>query len=128
MQEYNENQQPVRVLLVEDNAPTSRAMAQLLRLEGAEVQTAPTLSSGRESLRRSSADWVLLDLMLPDGDGETLLSEIREHNLPVRVAILTGISDRSRLKRVQELEPELLMPKPFDPDSLLRAMMLPQSD
>ena len=115
----------MRVILVEDNGPTCRAMKQLLELEGIDVEPAQSVSSARERLRVTSADWLLLDLMLPDGEGELLLGEVRANNLPLRVAVLTGVNDRARLERLQALKPDLVMTKPFDPDALLRAMQAP---
>ncbi len=110
----------MRVLLVEDNRPTARAMRQLLELEGIDVDSAANLSEGLSQLANTHADWVLVDLMLPDGDGEVLVQRIRDEHKSVRVAVLTGVIDPDRLAHVRDLGPDLVMSKPFDPDALLQ--------
>ena len=78
-----------RVLLVEDDAGSANALRILLSHNGYEVIIAPTLG---ESMRKidSSIDAVILDLMLPDGDGGQLLAHIRKSNLPIRVLVTTA--------------------------------------
>ena len=107
----------MRVLLIEDYAPTRRAMKQLLELEGYDVDAAATVQEGLAGLDLGP-DWMLLDLMLPDGDGEQVLTEVRRRCLPVKVAVLTGVTDRDRLDRVSEMRPDLVLIKPVDPDKL----------
>src|SRR5688572_4229205 len=68
---------PPSVLVVEDDRTARRAIASILRLQGFAVSEAGTLA---DAMRESSAGlpaWILLDLMLPDGNGTELLRRLR---------------------------------------------------
>jgi DNA-binding response OmpR family regulator len=64
--------------------------------------------------------WLILDLMLPDGDGADILRLIRDKDLDVRVAVTTGMSDSARLDLVRALAPDLLIAKPINLGELLK--------
>jgi two-component system OmpR family response regulator len=65
-------------------------------------------------------DFVLLDLMLPDGDGVEVLRQIRESNYTSRVLVTTAVSDPGRLGKVCQLRPEAVLQKPIDVARLLK--------
>jgi DNA-binding NarL/FixJ family response regulator len=104
------------VLIVEDHEVTRTTLARLLRLhlDGWEVLTAATIAEGL-ALVESEPSCVILDLMLPDGDGEIVLRRVREARLRTRVAVTTGTGDEARLEAVRRLGPEALLRKPVDP-------------
>ena len=109
-----------QVLIVEDHAPTSQAVASLFRRKGWDVRTSATLAEGLAALD-PPPDCLILDLMLPDGGGEDILRTVREEKLPTRVvAVATGSSDSSRRTEVLRLRPELLVSKPIDWEVLWR--------
>ena len=58
-----------RLLLIDDDARLSAMVGDYLRAAGFEVETALTLAAGRERLSANHYDALVLDLMLPDGDG-----------------------------------------------------------
>jgi DNA-binding NarL/FixJ family response regulator len=58
--------------------------------------------------------------MLPDGDGASVLRQIREAKLNCRVAVTTGVSDPRRLDILSTLKPDLVLRKPIDVQQLLR--------
>ena len=66
-----------RLLLIDDDARLTSMVADYLRGHGFEVQVADTLGNGREHLAREAFDGLVLDLMLPDGDGLDLTRELR---------------------------------------------------
>jgi len=57
---------------------------------GFEVDTATSLQAGRQNLAAVSYDALLLDLMLPDGDGLELLSTLRSRHIQTPVLVLTA--------------------------------------
>lgn len=65
---------------------------------------------------------VILDLMLPDGEGSAVLERVRAANMDVRVTVTTASADPDRLKRVRALGPDSLLRKPLDLAELLRVM------
>ena len=112
-----------RVLLIEDD-PTSRmALATLLTRRGFVVTSASTVADGLSQLS-DHPDNVIVDLMLPDGEGERVLQEIRKSHLHSRVTVMTGVSDPARLERLTKLHPESVLSKPVNIAALLRAISI----
>ncbi len=110
-----------RLLLVEDDLATSHSLRAFLTRKGWDVQVAETLAEGFRHLE-NSPEWLILDLMLPDGDGTSLLKKVRDEKLNVRVAVTTGSSDSTRLGKVNELLPDLFLTKPIDLDALFEGL------
>lgn len=79
-----------RVLLVEDDRNLREALAEALGDEGYAVEAAATLADARAALRRAAPEVLLLDLMLPDGDGAALCQEVKRAGLGTRVLMLTA--------------------------------------
>ena len=111
------------MLLVEDDLVSVSALSGILRRKGYDVMVAHTVQAGLRQLA-DSPDWVLLDLMLPDGDGAQLLRHIRMQRLPIKVVVITAVNDAAHLHQVRELRPQLLLKKPLDVASLLRTFEL----
>lgn len=111
----------MRVLIVEDDRVTREALRTLLHNEGWEVAVAATGADALLALE-PPPEWLILDLMLPDMNGETILKKIRSGRLATCVAVITGTSDRARFEAVLDLKPELLMGKPINFPSLLAAI------
>lgn len=107
-----------QLLLVEDDCSTYAALRVILARHGWEVRVATTVAEAR-TLLNSDRPWMVLDLMLPDGDGTALLREVRARNLQIRVLVITAVSDPERLSDVLALQPEALLRKPLDLDDLL---------
>jgi len=80
----------VRVLLIEDDAKTARALASGLRGEGFEVTTAKTGEEGFFLVSRESFDVVILDWMLPGRDGIEVLRTLRAGGSKTPVLLLTA--------------------------------------
>lgn len=78
------------VLLVEDDKPLAHALSVNLAAEGWRVRTAPTCDSALEAIRASLPDIVLLDRMLPDGDGLSLCVALRDARPTPGVIVLTA--------------------------------------
>ena len=110
-----------RVLLVEDDSMTHCALRKILVKLGWEVHSATTVSSGL-ALLDLKPDAVILDLMLPDGDGADVLRRVRALNLRTKVAVTTGVEDRARLDEIRSLKPDGLLRKPLEINDLLRAI------
>src|SRR5262245_13033360 len=78
-----------RILLIEDEESISEPLAAALRREGFDAQVAGTASEGLELFRSRAPELVLLDVMLPDGDGREVLRQIRSSSR-VPVIMLTA--------------------------------------
>src|SRR5580658_8759564 len=81
---------PARLLVVDDEATILELLSGSLRLAGFEVVTA---ASGAEAVRAAASsrpDLILLDVMMPDGDGFEALRRIRSGGAEVPVIFLTA--------------------------------------
>jgi two-component system response regulator RegX3 len=80
-----------RILLVEDESSISEPLAAALGREGFVPTVAETVADGLQRFRSDRPDLVLLDVMLPDGDGKDLLRQIRaESRTPVVMLTARG--------------------------------------
>ncbi len=119
----------LRVLLVEDDRELRATLRHALEVEGYEVLTAASLSEGMALLEHAQrphgaggcsapVDVVLLDLGLPDGDGETLLASLRrKHALPVLV--ISARQAEGQKIRLLDAGADDYLVKPFSVGELL---------
>jgi DNA-binding response OmpR family regulator len=90
-----------RVLFVEDETSISGPFSSALEREGFDPEVCGTLAEARAAAARGPFDLVLLDLMLPDGDGRELARELRrESEVPIIILTARG----TELERVVGLE------------------------
>jgi two-component system, OmpR family, phosphate regulon response regulator OmpR len=110
-----------RLLLIDDDARLTTMVGDYLRRNGFEVETAGTLHAGRERLGQASYDALLLDLMLPDGDGLELTRELRGNPRTRRLPLLMLTARGEPTDRIVGLEigADDYLPKPFEPRELL---------
>ncbi len=107
--------------MVEDDEISCKSLKLILTHHGYDVVTASTLGGARALLGKNITH-ALIDLMLPDGDGASLLTHIRDQKLPIWVGVLTGVNDPDRLKAVKSLQPSLVLQKPIDLTRLFDAL------
>jgi len=104
----------MRLLLVEDNETLAQAVIDLLSLDGHGVDHAPHLAMARDFVQSVPYDLILLDIMLPDGDGRTFLHDLRRAARDVPVIVLTARSEVSDRVGVLDLGADDYLVKPFD--------------
>jgi two-component system OmpR family response regulator len=78
------------ILIVEDDDTLRMTLADNLVDEGYEVREAGSVSAARDACAQGAPDLVLLDIMLPDGDGYSLCRELREGGYRGMVMMLTA--------------------------------------
>ncbi len=109
------------ILMIDDDMRLSAMVGDYLRSHGYQVSTAPSLVAGRELLARQACDALVLDLMLPDGDGLDLCRELRSaprtRSLPLLMLSARG-EPTDRIVGL-ELGADDYLPKPFEPRELL---------
>ncbi len=110
-----------RLLLIDDDTRLTDMVGGYLRQNGYEVETAPSLAAGRERLKQVSPDALLLDLMLPDGDGLDFTRELRSDARTRRLPLLMLTARGEPMDRIVGLElgADDYLPKPFEPRELL---------
>jgi DNA-binding response OmpR family regulator len=110
-----------RLLLIDDDARLTAMVADYLQSNGFDVTTAGSLAAGRELLRHHAFDALLLDLMLPDGDGLDMTRELRADARTRRLPLLMLTARGEPPDRIVGLEigADDYLPKPFEPRELL---------
>ncbi len=104
----------MRFLLVEDNLSLASAVADRLRLDGHVVDHAEGVQDASDFARMADYDLILLDIMLPDGDGRKFLKAHRARNDDTPVIVLTARSEVSDRVGVLDLGADDYLTKPFD--------------
>ena len=87
----------MRLLVIEDNEELARLLANGLQSAGFEVDVLANATMGRSALAVTHYAALILDLGLPDGDGLSILRELRHRKDPIPVLLLTargGLEDR----------------------------------
>lgn len=109
------------ILLIDDDLRLSAMVGDYLRGHGYQVACAPSLAAGRELLTRQSFDALVLDLMLPDGDGLDLCRELRAAPRTRALPLLMLSARGEPTDRIVGLEvgADDYLPKPFEPRELL---------
>lgn len=116
----------MHILLIEDDTKLSRLVAKALEADGYVCDNASTIESARRKIDKDGYDLIILDLVLPDGDGVDYCREIRASAVSTPVLILTS---RSRtIDKISGLDAgaDDYMPKPFSPNELkarIRALL-----
>lgn len=103
----------MRYLLVEDNSELADAVAKRLAMDGHAVDHATTLAEAEDCLAGATYDLILLDVMLPDGDGRDFLVRNRPF-LETPVIMLTARSQVSDRVGALDQGADDYITKPFD--------------
>jgi PAS domain S-box-containing protein len=110
-----------RLLVCEDDPDVSRLLERLLTSAGFRVHVAPTLERARRLLAAYRFDAITLDLVLADGDGATLIHELRARAATSRIPVIVISGSDPSLSRAALLVTDVI-PKPFDEQRLLAAV------
>lgn len=108
------------ILLLEDDSNLAHSIQELLTLEGEKVVHASTLSECRTLLEDRMKDFeiILVDLMLPDGDGRDLIAWIRARS-QATVIVMSAISENHTMVSSLRQGADDYLTKPFEPDFFL---------
>ncbi|AMK09941.1 sigma-54-dependent transcriptional regulator [Pseudodesulfovibrio indicus] len=106
-------------ILVVDDEPFIRKLAEReLALPGREVTTAATAAQALRLAKRNGFDVVLLDVRLPDGNGNRLLEHFRETLPDVEVIMITGYSEVDSAVEAMKAGAYDYVTKPFSLDRM----------
>lgn len=108
-----------RVLVVEDDGGVRRVIERGLRLAGHAPTFAEDVASARATWTDGAFDLVLLDVMLPDGDGIDLLAERRNGGDAVPVVLLSAREEADLRERASMAGATDYLQKPFAYEALL---------
>lgn len=109
-----------KVLLVEDNSSVRELIHVLLEGEGYEIIEAVDGIDGLKKAEATRPDLIILDLMMPDVDGETVLREIGANPDLSDIPILVVSGRYEALDLLKDrLGADNIFPKPFEPTKLM---------
>ncbi|SDH51548.1 response regulator transcription factor CtrA [Roseospirillum parvum] len=109
----------MRVLLIEDDPSTARAVEAMLRHENWVVDATAQGEDGLEIGRLYDYDIILLDLMLPDMDGLDVLRGLRNSRVTTPVLILSGLGGPESKVKGLGVGADDYLTKPFDKAELI---------
>lgn len=110
-----------RILVIEDNEPIRLNTIELLELEDYEVLFAADGTEGLEIAKRELPDLIICDILMPNGDGYSVLNGIRSDPslLLTKFIFLTAFSEKSEMEKGLALGANDFIVKPFEPSHLL---------
>ncbi|RYF23535.1 MAG: response regulator transcription factor [Comamonadaceae bacterium] len=109
----------MRILLVEDDVTLAEAVCSYLRAKAFVVDAASSLAQAGAALHAAQYAAVLLDLHLSDGDGLSLLPQVRQLKDRPIVIVLTARDQISDRIRGLDAGADDYLVKPYDPGELL---------
>ena len=104
----------MRFLLIEDNQALANAVIERLSLDSHIVDHAADLTTAWDYTATADYDLILLDIMLPDGDGRSFLEQHRSAKSRTPVIVLTARSEVSDRVGILDLGADDYMVKPID--------------
>jgi len=107
------------ILLIEDEDPSAELLTLHLSSAGYHIVRAATAKDALEKVERLSPDLIVLDILLPDADGWSVLENLRTKSIPV--VIVSVVADENRQRGFSMSADEMLQ-KPVSPVDLLSAV------
>jgi DNA-binding response OmpR family regulator len=108
----------MRILVVDDDPPSVKMIAFLLREEGYEVVTADNGRAALEIVGQEPPDLVILDVMMPHIDGLEVTKQLRQR-LDIPIIMLSAKGETSDKVLGLEMGADDYLAKPFEPTELL---------
>lgn len=108
----------IKILTVEDDPLILKNLSELLKNEGFESQQAVSVNEAKEILSEKKFDLILLDILLPDGNGFSLFSMIKSIT-DTPVIFLTASADEFSVVTGLDMGADDYIEKPFRPRELI---------
>jgi NarL family two-component system response regulator LiaR len=114
----------IRILIVDDHAVVRKGLAMVLRLEPSLVVVGEAENGriGLESAKNLNPDIVLLDLVMPEMDGQEMALALRKSNPKIKIMMLTGTEVDDRVFDLVAAGIEGYVLKNIEPAELVRAI------
>ena len=108
-----------RLLIIDDDARLAAMVRDYLATSGFVVEVAGSVTTGIATLRAYPPELLILDLMLPDGDGLEVCRRLRAEGFGAPILMLTARGEPVERVIGLEIGADDYLPKPFEPRELL---------
>lgn len=107
------------ILIIEDDLTFGLMIQKWLNRKGFVANKSSSLREARQQLEKTTPDLILSDLRLPDGDGISLLSHLRDEGLTTPFIVMTSYAEVENAVLAMKAGATDYIAKPFPPDLLL---------
>jgi DNA-binding response OmpR family regulator len=109
----------MELVVIEDNPSTLKMLNFLLEQEGYIVHAASTVAAGMAALHGQSVDLLVVDIMLPDGNGVQVCRRLRDEGWRLPILVISALG--THVDKVEAFEggADDYMTKPFDPSEVV---------
>lgn len=117
----------INVLMIDDNDSIISKTKEYFSSH-AVINVVKTISNGKEGLdyilnHKEEFDLILMDIIMPEIDGITILEEMQKNNIKKNVIVLTSYKKESTIKMVSHYDVDYYMLKPFDSSALEKRIL-----
>ena len=107
-----------KILIIDDEENILRSLEMILKSEGFKVYKASNLKQGREFLQKEDFPFIILDVMLPDGDGINFIPEIRKISTSSILIMISGHANLQMAVDATRKGADDFLEKPLSKDKL----------
>ena len=115
---YHRNVMKPNILLVDDDEGIRFGFTKFLIKAGYEVTAATNLAEAKKEILANRYDAVLLDLVLPDGNGINWISSLRENYPAIAIVVITGVGDIPMAVEAMQRGADNFLTKPVNMQSV----------
>lgn len=112
----------MKVLIVDDEKEICLLLSHMLSKMGHETSSAVSLGEGRSKLSKVHPQVVFLDLFLPDGNGLSLIPEVRREAPNIKIIINSAYDGEQERQSAIDAGADYFMSKPFNREMLGKAL------
>lgn len=110
----------LNIIVVDDDAPLLNAVEMVLSKRGHEVFKVANARNALRLLGSFKVDLIISDVLMPDMDGLTFVSEIRKRSAVIPILMLSADTDLDTVKKAAKLGANGYLMKPFDAHQLVQ--------
>lgn len=111
-----------RILVIDDNEDVRAVVSGVLESAGHEVTVAPNGARGIEQQRKSPAEVVITDIVMPEKEGIETIRDLKQEFPELRIIAMSGagmLNTANYLLTAKALGAHAVLRKPFGPSALL---------
>ncbi len=110
-----------KIFIIDDDSQILALLRDVFEIEGWNVVISSSVADAKEHLHTSDPDCFIVDLKLPDGDGNELIKYLKANHTAPIIAISGAFAahDRLNLPATSQFGADYHLSKPFEPDELI---------